>query len=184
MHKSSRRGYLMVNDKALTKEDAFKLLNFKTHDEFSSAWDELVKYGVMRTDSNGVFYSKRLVEESKRMDDKNGSKSTTTKELEEASRVLDGFHKITGNPVQYPDGAVPYVVARLREGFVLQDFLDVVSVMNKQWKGDEKMAPYIPPSTLYKSKEKFLEYKALAMAQLKKNPTTPSKWSDLDYSAF
>ena len=85
---------------------------------------------------------------------------------------------------QLGPGGAEALVARLREGFVLQDFLDVVSVMNKQWKGDEKMAPYIPPSTLYKSKEKFLEYKALAMAQLKKNPTTPSKWSDLDYSAF
>lgn len=42
--------------------------------------------------------------------------------------------------------------ARLKEGFTVKDFKEVICFKNKQWKDDTKMKEYIRPQTLFGTK--------------------------------
>lgn len=48
--------------------------------------------------------------------------------------------------------AVRHITARLKEGYALEDFKTVIDKKVAAWKGDERMAQYLRPETLFGSK--------------------------------
>lgn len=60
------------------------------------------------------------------------------------------------------------IAARLREGYTLEDFYQVITTMNNKWAGDKKMRDYLQPQTLFSTKfESYLDMAA--------NPIKPSE---------
>jgi len=49
------------------------------------------------------------------------------------------------------------IIARLEEGFDVQDFKCVIARKVRDWSGDEKMAKFLRPATLF-NKSKFAQY--------------------------
>jgi uncharacterized phage protein (TIGR02220 family) len=54
-------------------------------------------------------------------------------------------------------GTTKHINARLNEGYIYDDFVKVIDVKVKEWKGDKKFDKYLRPDTLFNS-EKFPAY--------------------------
>lgn len=64
MFLSNEPGFLIINGQPL---DANSLKQFVNCDQktFEKIWSELTKFGIIRTDERGVYYSKRMVEDER-----------------------------------------------------------------------------------------------------------------------
>ena len=65
-------------------------------------------------------------------------------------------------------GNIKHISARLKEGYSLDDFKDVIELKCFQWLNDSKMNSYLRPSTLFNG-DKFPSYVEEAR-RLKNNP--------------
>lgn len=79
-----------------------------------------------------------------------------------AARVIGELARVSG--VEYEpdaDGNVSKVVSLLRSGRTEADLVAVVRDRARRWRGDEKMAEYLRPATVF-GKQKFPDYLAQA----------------------
>jgi uncharacterized phage protein (TIGR02220 family) len=89
----------------------------------------------------------------------NGNGAYTT----EAERVLDYLNRTTGRsfPFRSPNGKLTpnadVIVARLGDGYTGEQLREIVMLKSEKWKGDEKMAEFLRPATLF-GKQKFALY--------------------------
>lgn len=75
-----------------------------------------------------------------------------------ASEVISFLNEKAGRNYD-PNGAnADHVVARLKEGATVEDLRAVVAKKCRDWRGDEKMAMYLRPETLF-NRTKFASYK-------------------------
>lgn len=82
--------------------------------------------------------------------DKNEKKDTYTSDIAE---VLDYLNSRTGKKYTGKSKAHrQHIVARLKEGFTVEDFKKVIDNKVAAWGHSEKMAPYLRPETLFSSK--------------------------------
>lgn len=76
--------------------------------------------------------------------------------IEMASEILDFLNARVGrkyparNPRGVPTVNAEVVIARLKEGYSLPDLKAVVVSKHRQWGGDDKMAKYLTPQTLFR----------------------------------
>ena len=81
----------------------------------------------------------------------------------DAEKVLNYLNHATGRTYRFrnPNGKLTpnadVIVARLGEGYTTEQLKEVVLLKSEKWKGDEKMAEYLRPSTLF-GKQKFAQY--------------------------
>jgi uncharacterized phage protein (TIGR02220 family) len=81
----------------------------------------------------------------------------------EAQTVLDYLNRAAGRDFRFrnPKGELTpnadVVVARLKEGYTAEQLREIVLLKTEQWRGDEKMAEYLRPETLF-GKKKFATY--------------------------
>lgn len=88
-------------------------------------------------------------------------KSSELKET--AVRVIDFLNLKTGKAF-HPKGAnLDHVIARLRDGATEQDCKTVIARKVRDWKGDEKMAMYLRPETIF-NRTKFASYQGECVA--------------------
>lgn len=84
---------------------------------------------------------------------------------DKATRVLDFLNRLTGqkfkatNPNGQPTSNCKIIVDRIKEGYGKDDFINVVRTQHREWSGDDKMAKYLRPSTLFR-KSNFEQYLA------------------------
>lgn len=107
--------------------------SYRANTEYLATYKETLQGGCKETlhnnipldniDNNNIIYIVELLNEKS----KSSFKSTTDK-----TRKL--------------------ITARLKEGFVLEDFEKVVSFKCKQWLSDKKMSAYLRPETLFGTK--------------------------------
>ena len=73
------------------------------------------------------------------------------KELDvDASPVLDRLNDLMGTTYRMTPAIGGMLRARMRQDkMTVEDLIHVVDVKVQQWKGDEKMEPYLRPSTLF-----------------------------------
>ncbi|MBP7319554.1 MAG: conserved phage C-terminal domain-containing protein [Lachnospiraceae bacterium] len=90
------------------------------------------------------------------------SKETT----EVAHAVIDYLNEVTGSRYRYSESSLISIKARLKEGFTLQDFKNVIYKKSSQWINDPEMCKYLRPETLFCTKhfesylnEKFVDNK-------------------------
>jgi len=77
-------------------------------------------------------------------------KELTGKALRDAAkRVLECLNQNAGRRYEPVDANINPILARMREGYTEQDLRAIAAVKGRQWRGDEKMAVYIRPKTLY-----------------------------------
>jgi len=82
-------------------------------------------------------------------------------------KVIEFLNKQTGRKYQVVPAVREMIESRLREGFSEKDFLLVIAGKVKQWGNDEKMRPYLRPSTLFR-RSHFAEYLAEAKEMLER----------------
>ena len=76
------------------------------------------------------------------------------KELDvDASPVLDRLNELMGTTYKMNASIRGMLRARIRQDkMTVEDLIHVVNVKVQRWKGDEKMEPYLRPSTLFSPK--------------------------------
>lgn len=89
-------------------------------------------------------------------------------------QAIEYLNKKTGREYQLVEANLKLVRARLKEGFTLDDLIDVVDLKCSQWATNPKMREYLRPATLFNA-EKFNQYIAQA-----RDPTTKRERDDLE----
>jgi uncharacterized phage protein (TIGR02220 family) len=84
--------------------------------------------------------------------------------------VVEHLNKRTGSFFRYKSSVTSRpILARMHEGFALQDLLDVIDTMSGKWLGNETMERYLRPQTLFGSKfESYLQ-------EARRNKKAPSE---------
>lgn len=92
-----------------------------------------------------------------------------------SKKVIEHLNKIAGTNFRYTSKLNRSKInARLNEGYVLDDFIDVIDKKHKEWQGTE-FERYLCPETLFGNKfEKYLNQKEI---KTKKEVSTP-EWFD------
>jgi len=101
------------------------------------------------------------------------------KELDvDASPVLDRLNELMGTTYRMTAAIRGMLRARMRQDkMTVEDLIHVVNVKVQQWKGDEKMEPFLRPSTLFSPKA--VEY---SQERMKKDITEEKVVSKEDLS--
>lgn len=76
---------------------------------------------------------------------------------EQAREILGFLNAKTGRNYRMVDANLGPIMARLKEGATERDFRVVIARKVREWSGDEKMAPYLRPATLFNA-TKFAQY--------------------------
>lgn len=154
MFLSKRPGYLIVEGKALSKENIKNMLKCRSEEEFHNIWNELIQFGVMRQSHDGIYFSKRMVEDMKSI---SLASAVSDEEMSLAQKVLEEMRNVIENLRGYNgDEARTLIIARSRDGATFEDFRSVIHLKNKEWKNDETMSKWLRPLTLFG--EKFTRY--------------------------
>lgn len=100
-----------------------------------------------------------LEEERREETEKNKNTVGLKPDLKAKSReVLDFLNSKTGRQYEPVPANLELIVARLKEGATLDDCRAVIAKKCRDWSGDEKMAPYLRPATLF-NRTKFAQYR-------------------------
>jgi phage conserved hypothetical protein, C-terminal domain len=75
----------------------------------------------------------------------------------QAKEVLAFLNERIGKQFRFVDTNLQLIEARLKSGATVQDCKSVIAKKRRDWIGDEKMAPYLRPATLF-NKTKFEQY--------------------------
>lgn len=90
---------------------------------------------------------------------RNGHDTAPMRKLRsEAVQALLFLNEKTGRNYEPGPANVDPIVARLKEGSTLEDVRAVVAKKCREWRGDEKMEPYLRPKTLF-NRTNFANYK-------------------------
>ena len=81
---------------------------------------------------------------------------------EQAVSVLDKLNKLAGTKYRSGQNNIEPIIARLKEGFSVEDAITVVEYKCKEWKGTE-MQKYLRPETLFRA-SKFEGYLNAALS--------------------
>ncbi len=158
MSSSSRAGYLMIDGKPLNKDHIMRMIKCGSQEEFDTIWNELIQFGVMKQSPDGLFYSKRMVEDMERI---SLTSTATDDEMDLAQKVLEELNRTVPNLRGYDgDEARTVIIARKRGGATFEDFKSVIHSKYAEWKGEEKTFRWIRPLTLFG--DKFIGYVAEA----------------------
>lgn len=100
-----------------------------------------VTRSVTVTDSNATD-----IEEDKEKD----INISSSKEKELLNQIVDYLNTQTGKSFKASSKATQkHILARINEGYSLEDFKAVIDIKVKQWLGDSKMNMYLRPETLF-----------------------------------
>jgi uncharacterized phage protein (TIGR02220 family) len=77
--------------------------------------------------------------------------------LQDAREVLGFLNAKTGRDFRPVDANLAPIMARMKEGATMREFRAVVARKCREWSGDEKMAQYLRPATLFNA-TKFAQY--------------------------
>lgn len=94
--------------------------------------------------------------------------------LEISKKVIEHLNKTAGTNFRYTSKLNKSKInARLNEGYVLDDFIDVIDKKHKEWQGTE-FERYLCPETLFGNKfEKYLNQKEIETKKEKKETPVP-----------
>lgn len=85
----------------------------------------------------------------------------------EAVRILDFLNEKTGRNYRRVEANLGFIAARLQEGATETEMRQVIAKKTREWLGDEKMAQYLRPLTLF-NKSKFAQYQGELGQQIPK----------------
>lgn len=95
-------------------------------------------------------------DKSKEIRDKSKEIKKETRK-KDCSAIISYLNEKLGTQYRASGKTEELVLARMNEGYTVDDFLVVIETMCMEWLGDEKMEQYLRPSTLF-SKSHFPEY--------------------------
>lgn len=75
----------------------------------------------------------------------------------QATEIIDFLNEKAGRSYRPVSTNLELVIARMKEGYEIQDFKSVIARKVREWSGDEKMAKFLRPATLF-NKTKFAQY--------------------------
>lgn len=103
--------------------------------------------GVAGDTSGGVAgdTQNHKVESSRTLKAKSDSRSANT----DATGILRYLNEITGKAFRPVDATLKPIIARLKEGYSVERLRTIAFTKNQQWGGDERMAEYLRPATLF-----------------------------------
>jgi uncharacterized phage protein (TIGR02220 family) len=88
--------------------------------------------------------------------------------------VITSFISITGKKIKLNDGRKKLISGRMKEGYGLEDFKNVITKKYKQWKDDLKMKEFITPETLFAASNftKYIEQDEIKQGSTNKQGST------------
>lgn len=157
MHESEEYGYLMNNGKALSPEEIKTLIKI-TDEEFEIVWHELTKNQVLKLDKNtGAYFSKRMVQDYKKIMQNQQGEYISPENLKIIELTLIHLNKKANTLFNHKDKShIKIINSKILEGYTLKDFIKVIDIKCDEWLEQEKMLPFLRPSTLFGNK--FYEY--------------------------
>lgn len=80
--------------------------------------------------------------------------------------VIDYLNQQTGQHYRHTPSSEKHIIARLNDGFTVNDCKDVIDKKTVEWLNDEKMQKYLRPETLFGSKfENYLNQRTVPKEQ-------------------
>jgi len=74
-----------------------------------------------------------------------------------AKQIIDHLNSKTGKQFRYSKTSLEPIIARLNEGYSLEDCIKVIDIKVDEWGRDSKMSQYLAPDTLFRA-SKFPRY--------------------------
>lgn len=130
---------------------SYEVLSFRfrmTENEVEKALKPLIDSGYFIIASNTLACSKQSATPEK-------SREETEDNI--ARSILMHLNNKTNKNFKPVKANISLINARLKDGFTLDDLINVIDVKTSQWLKDEKMKNYLRPSTLFNS-EKCAQY--------------------------
>ena len=81
-----------------------------------------------------------------------GAGKEKSQPTENADRIIDYLNQCTGSRYRHSDSSRRHIVARLNDGFTVNDCIVVINKKCADWLGNDKMAKFLRPETLFGSK--------------------------------
>jgi uncharacterized phage protein (TIGR02220 family) len=75
--------------------------------------------------------------------------SPRSKQKEEAKGVLDFLNEKTGKRFKPVAANMDMILARFKEGYTPRELCQIIAKKSREWAGDEDMAQYLRPATLF-----------------------------------
>jgi uncharacterized phage protein (TIGR02220 family) len=95
----------------------------------------------------------RKEEEDTSVNNSDGKSNEKKKNKKIISNIIEYLNLISDK--SYKNNSkltIKYINARIEDGFVLDDFKNVIDIKTKQWKNDKNMSKFIRPETLFSNK--------------------------------
>lgn len=106
------------------------------------------------TDGNAP---KRHIDTDTHIDINKNILNPLSSKLDAEADILNFLIKKSGKSFKHVPSNLKLISARLKEGHKISDLTAVIDMKVKEWGGDQKMAKYIRPATLFNA-EKFNQY--------------------------
>lgn len=126
-------------------------------------------HGVTRggdTVSPNKYISNNINDNKKNIIKKRNSEKNEEYE-KEAKELIDMFIRLTGKKYRYSVTLMHPIIARLKEGYTLQECRTVIARKYNDWKDNKEMKMYIRPVTIFRA-SKFPEYLAECVTEEEK----------------
>lgn len=131
--------------------------------------------GVANGKANGVAKSKSNSKSNSKEDISNDISKKKGSDLSTIAEIVDYLNEKANTSFRpSAEYAKTHIRARLREGFTLDDFKDVIDGRVKAWANNPKMSEYLRPQTLFGTK-----FESYLNASKAKPKTDEEEWDEL-----
>lgn len=83
---------------------------------------------------------------------------------ENCGTIIKYLNLVTNSNFKNTKAHDSLIIARLKEGYTLEDFKGVIDMKNKEWGNNKDMSKYLRPSTLFAAKN-FASYAGLVVKE-------------------
>lgn len=97
-----------------------------------------------------------------------GTEQKTLSAIDQAKQVLEFLNAKTKRNFRPVQVNLDFILARLREGYTVQDLKSVTAMKVREWLVDENMTQFLRPATLY-NRTNFSQYVGF-VSDLEGNP--------------
>lgn len=163
MHESEKYGYLIANGLPLDIKSIQNLLGVSNNEIFNSIWEELTNKGIIKKDSSGAYFSKRMVQDHKKyMNIIEQNDFFNDMHLNTVKSIINYLNIKTNKNFNFKDNeTIKLITGKLNSGRKESDFKHVIDVKCEDWLNDSQWDKYLRPSTLFGPKfDNYLHQKS------------------------
>ena len=163
IHRHTVRAWLkkFEEDKQISikSTNKFSLINVINYDKFQSVEEKTIQQTVQQTVQQTIQQIVQPINLKEIKEDKEIKEyiysGADNKAI--AKQIIDHLNVSTGKKFKYSKTSLDPIIARLNEGYTLEDCIKVIDIKVAEWGRDSKMSQYLAPDTLFRA-SKFPRY--------------------------